>query len=59
MEQLVRMPNARAYDLTTQAMSGLMSVTGQPENPSTKAGTPVADTVSAGFAFSGILAALP
>lgn len=50
--------NRRAYDLTTQAMSGLMSVTGQPGNPPTKAGTPLADTVSAGFAFSGILAAL-
>jgi crotonobetainyl-CoA:carnitine CoA-transferase CaiB-like acyl-CoA transferase len=48
----------RAYDLTTQAMSGLMSVTGQPGNPPTKAGTPLADTVSGGFAFSGILAAL-
>ncbi|MEL0021111.1 MAG: CoA transferase [Rickettsiales bacterium] len=48
----------RAYDLTTQAMSGLMSVTGQPGNPPTKAGTPLADTVSAGFAFSGILGAL-
>ena len=48
----------RAYDLTTQAMSGLMSVTGQAGNPPTKAGTPLADTVSAGFAFSGILAAL-
>lgn len=48
----------RAYDLTTQAMSGLMSVTGQPGNPPTKAGTPLADTVSGGFAFSGILGAL-
>lgn len=48
----------RAYDLTTQAMSGLMSVTGQPGNPPTKAGTPLADTVSGGYAFSGILAAL-
>ena len=48
----------RAYDLTTQAMSGLMSVTGQPGNPPTKAGTPLADTVSAGFALSGILGAL-
>ena len=48
----------RAYDLTTQAMSGLMSVTGQSGNPPTKAGTPLADTVSAGFAFAGILGAL-
>ncbi|PPR56325.1 MAG: Acetyl-CoA:oxalate CoA-transferase [Alphaproteobacteria bacterium MarineAlpha4_Bin2] len=48
----------RAYDLTTQAMSGLMSVTGQSGNSPTKAGTPLADTVSAGFAFAGILGAL-
>lgn len=48
----------RAYDLTTQAMSGLMSVTGQPGSPPTKAGTPMGDTISAGFAFSGILGAL-
>ena len=48
----------RAYDLTTQAMSGLMSVTGQTGNVPTKAGTPLADTVSAGFAFAGILGAL-
>ena len=39
-------------------MSGLMSVTGHAEGPPTKAGTPLADTISAGFAFSGILAAL-
>ncbi|MEC7538497.1 MAG: CoA transferase [Pseudomonadota bacterium] len=48
----------RAYDLTTQAMSGLMSVTGHPGNPPTKAGTPMGDTISAGFAFSAILGAL-
>lgn len=48
----------RAYDVTTQAMSGLMSITGQPGGPPTKAGSPLADTVSAGFALSGILGAL-
>ncbi len=48
----------KGYDITTQAMSGLMSVTGHAEGPPTKAGTPLADTISAGFAFSGILAAL-
>ena len=35
-----------------------MSVTGQADGPPTKAGTPLADTISAGFALSGILAAL-
>lgn len=48
----------RGYDVTTQAMSGLMSVTGLPGAPPTKAGSPFADTVSAGFALAGILGAL-
>lgn len=48
----------RGYDVTTQAMSGLMSVTGLPGAPPTKAGSPLADTISAGFALSGILGAL-
>ena len=48
----------KGYDTTTQAMSGLMSVTGQPGGPPTKAGTPLADTIAASFALSGILAAL-
>ncbi|MFT7598293.1 MAG: crotonobetainyl-CoA:carnitine CoA-transferase CaiB-like acyl-CoA transferase [Acidimicrobiales bacterium] len=48
----------RGYDLTAQAMSGLMSVTGKPDDPPTKAGSPLADTVSAGFGFAGVLGAL-
>ena len=48
----------RAFDATTQAMSGLMSVTGHPGGPPTKAGTPLADTISAGFAFAAVLGAL-
>jgi len=48
----------RGYDVTTQAMSGLMSVTGPPGTPPTKAGSSLADTISAGFALSGILGAL-
>lgn len=48
----------RGYDVTTQAMSGLMSITGQPGGAPTKAGSPLADTISAGFALSGILGAL-
>lgn len=48
----------RGYDLTTQAMAGLMSITGQPGGPPTKAGSPLADTIGASFAFSGILGAL-
>lgn len=48
----------RGYDVTTQAMSGLMSVTGHPGGPPTKAGSPLADTIAAGFAFAGVLGAL-
>ncbi len=48
----------RSYDVTTQAMAGLMSITGQPGAPPTKAGSALADTISAVFAFSGVLAAL-
>ena len=45
----------RSYDVTTQAMSGLMSITGQPGAPPTKAGSALADTISAVFAFSAYL----
>jgi formyl-CoA transferase len=48
----------RGYDVTTQAMAGLMRITGQPGAPPTKAGSPLGDTISAGFAMSGILGAL-
>ncbi len=48
----------RGYDVTTQAMSGLMSITGAPDGPPMKAGSPLADTIAAGFAFSAILGAL-
>jgi len=48
----------RSYDVTTQAMSGLMSITGLPGESPTKAGSALADTISAVFALSGILGAL-
>ena len=48
----------RGYDVTTQAMSGLMSITGAPDGPPMKAGSPLADTIAAGFAFAAILGAL-
>ncbi len=48
----------RGYDVTTQAMSGLMSITGLPGDAPTKAGSALADTISAVFALSGILGAL-
>lgn len=42
-------PSARrkGYDTIFQALSGLMTLTGQPDNPPTKVGVPVADMSSA------------
>ena len=48
----------KAYDTMAQAAAGLMSITGDPEGPPMKAGSPLADTVAGTFAFAGILAAL-
>ncbi len=47
-----------AYDLIAQALSGMMSVTGQPGGPPTKVGTSIADITGGLFALSGIAAAL-
>ena len=46
------------FDLIAQAMSGVMSITGQPGGPPTKAGVPVSDIGCALFALYGILSAL-
>jgi itaconate CoA-transferase len=52
-------PSARkkAYDLLIQAESGLISVTGTPEQPS-RAGISIADIATGMYGFSAILAAL-
>jgi CoA:oxalate CoA-transferase len=47
-----------AYDLIVQALSGMMSVTGQPGGPPTKAGTSIGDITGGLFLLSGIAAAL-
>lgn len=47
-----------AYDIIVQAMSGLMSVTGQPDGPPTKAGSSIADITGGLFALAGIASAL-
>ena len=47
----------KAYDLLVQCETGLLSVTGTPQDPA-KAGIPVADIASGMYAFSSILAAL-
>ncbi|WP_435971776.1 CaiB/BaiF CoA transferase family protein [Streptomyces sp. Qhu_M48] len=46
------------YDLLVQAMGGLMSVTGEPDGPGTKAGVALVDVVTGLHAGLGILAAL-
>ncbi|MCG8548158.1 MAG: CoA transferase [Alphaproteobacteria bacterium] len=48
----------RCYDVVAQAMSGLMSVTGLPGQPPTKAGSALADSIASVFALSGVLGAL-
>src|SRR5262249_4656334 len=47
-----------AYDMIVQALGGLMSVTGQPGGPPTKAGTSVGDITGGLFTAVGIAAAL-
>ncbi len=47
-----------AYDIVVQAMSGLMSVTGEPDGPPTRAGISAADLTASLYATIGILAAL-
>jgi CoA:oxalate CoA-transferase len=53
-------PNAesRALDLTIQAMSGVMSATGERGGPPLKAGVPVADFMAGAHLYGGILSAL-
>jgi crotonobetainyl-CoA:carnitine CoA-transferase CaiB-like acyl-CoA transferase len=46
------------FDLIAQAMAGVMSITGQPGGPPTKAGVPVSDIGCALFALYGIQSAL-
>lgn len=47
-----------AYDQIIQGYSGVMSITGHPEGPATRAGFPVADTVGGLTAAMAICAAL-
>ncbi|MEP6802066.1 MAG: CoA transferase [Acidobacteriota bacterium] len=46
------------FDLTIQAESGIMDVTGQPDGPPTKVGVPLTDVTAALYAAYGVLAAL-
>lgn len=47
-----------AFDAIAQAMGGLMSITGYPNNPPTRVGTSLGDINAGNFAAIGILAAL-
>jgi formyl-CoA transferase len=47
-----------AYDLIVQGMSGMMSVTGEPDGMPTKLGIPIADIAAGMFAAYGIVSAL-
>jgi crotonobetainyl-CoA:carnitine CoA-transferase CaiB-like acyl-CoA transferase len=46
------------YDFLAQALSGLMSITGQPDGPPTKTGVAIVDVLTGLFATIGILAGL-
>jgi formyl-CoA transferase len=46
------------FDLTVQAMSGIMSVTGEPGRPPVKCGVPLADFAAGLYAAFGIVSAL-
>jgi crotonobetainyl-CoA:carnitine CoA-transferase CaiB-like acyl-CoA transferase len=50
--------NLPSYDMVAQAMSGTMSITGQPEGPPTRAGIPISDMNGSLMGVTGILAAL-
>ena len=50
--------NLPSYDMVAQAMSGTMSITGQPEGPPTRAGIPISDMYGSLMGVTGVLAAL-
>ncbi len=56
--QTGRYASRMSFDLMAQAMGGLMSITGYPENPPTKVGTSLGDVNAAVHAAFAIMAAL-
>ncbi len=56
--QTGKMSNLPSFDLITQAMSGVMSINGEPDGPPTKLGLPMGDIGGGLWAAIGVLAAL-
>jgi len=52
------MASKPSYDVIVQAISGLMSITGEPDGPPMKTGVAILDVVAGLYAAIGILAAL-
>jgi CoA:oxalate CoA-transferase len=52
------MANRPAYDIIVQAMSGIMSVTGEADGPPTLIGESIADVTAGLFAYNAIMTAL-
>jgi crotonobetainyl-CoA:carnitine CoA-transferase CaiB-like acyl-CoA transferase len=50
--------NDPGYDITIQAMSGSMSITGEPDRPPVKIGIPLGDTAGGMYAAYAIISAL-
>ena len=50
--------NRGAYDMIIQAMGGILSITGEPDQPPVRVGTSIGDITSALFTTIGILSAL-
>ena len=47
-----------AYDIVAQGMSGMMSITGYPDNPPARVGSSLGDVSAGLYAFAGIMLAL-
>lgn len=56
--QTGRMSKTASFDLITQAMSGVMSINGEPDGPPTKLGIPLGDIGGGLWAAIGVLSAL-
>jgi crotonobetainyl-CoA:carnitine CoA-transferase CaiB-like acyl-CoA transferase len=51
-------PDRRGFDLVTQALGGLMAVTGYPDSQATKVGVPISDLAAGLFSALAVAAAL-